>query len=166
MRGFFRTLSCIATTLLVVAGGPALAGEFVAHLSGASEVPPVSTRAQGQAKVSFNQEGTEAGFRLIVANIENVTQAHIHCGPAGANGPVVVFLFGFISGGVSVNGILAQGTFTGSNIIPRGDSDACPGGVGDMADLIAQIEAGNAYINVHTVQNQPGEVRGQLRAAD
>ena len=65
---------------------------FVAHLSGDNEVPPVDTRAQGQAKFQLSKDGNELHFKLIAANIENILQAHIHCGAAGVNGPVVVFL--------------------------------------------------------------------------
>ncbi len=165
MRG--RTLALAALCIAALAATTlAAAGDFTAHLAGRNEVPPVDTRAQGQVKVSFDDAGTTGAFRLITANIQNVTQAHIHCGPPGANGPVVLFLFGFVTGGVNVNGILAQGTFTGSNIIPRAPSAVCPGGVGDLAGLIAQVQAGNAYVNVHTVQNPGGEVRGQLQPAE
>lgn len=133
----------------------------VTHLNGDGEVPPVATLAQGQAVFTASSMDTVA-YRLNVAKIRNVTQAHIHCGEAGVNGPVVVFLFGFVSGGVTVNGILAEGSFTNANIIPRPDSAACPGGVGDLEDLIDRMRTGRAYVNVHTVQNPGGEVRGQI----
>ena len=45
-------------------------------------------------------------FKLIVAQGVLVTQAHIHCGPPGVNGPVVVFLFGLNSAGTDVSGVL------------------------------------------------------------
>ncbi len=131
------------------------------HLSGDQEVPPVDTRAQGQALVYHNDDGT-IGFKLNVANIRNITQAHIHCAPEGTNGQVVAFLFGFVSGGVTVNGILAEGTISDDDVIPRAGSAACPGGVSNLSDLLFQISQGNAYVNVHTTQNPPGEVRGQL----
>lgn len=31
-----------------------------------------------------------------------------------------------------------------------------------IADLVDAIEAGNIYVNVHTVLSLPGEIRGQL----
>jgi len=141
----------------------AMPTNFVAHLSGAGEVPPVETQAQGQVK--FQLRGEALNFKLIAANIDNVTQAHIHCGPADANGPVVAFLFGFVAGGVDVNGILSQGSITAADVIARPDSAVCPGGVADFADLIEQMESGNTYVNVHTVANPPGEIRGQIRLA-
>jgi len=98
-----------------------------AHLTGDQEVPPFDTLAQGQAQFHFRNDGS-IGYKLNVAKIENITQSQIHCGPAGTNGPVVVFLFGFVSAGVTLNGILAEGSFSEGDLIPRPDSAACPGG--------------------------------------
>jgi hypothetical protein len=135
---------------------------FVASLSGQAEVPAVSTLARGQAIFHLSKDGTELGFKLIVANIQNVTQAHIHCGGPDVNGPVVAFLYG-LGPTVSVNGILSQGTLTAASVIPRPDSPACPGGVANFDDVLAKMRSGQAYVNVHTVQNPGGEVRGQIR---
>ncbi len=150
-------------------GSSPSARNFVAPLSHREEVPePVLAETRnptGNAKFRLSGSGTELSYKLIVANIRNVTQAHIHCGVVGEAGPVVAFLFGFVTGGVDVNGILAEGTVTPGDVIPRASSDVCPGGVASFADMIAQIRAGNAYVNVHTVQNPPGEIRGQIRTA-
>ncbi|EGG36330.1 hypothetical protein HMPREF9412_4480 [Paenibacillus sp. HGF5] len=32
-----------------------------------------------------------------------------------------------------------------------------------IRDLIREFERGNAYVNVHTIQNPNGEIRGQVR---
>lgn len=136
----------------------------VAPLSPAQEVPPVEdSNGTGVAKFKLNKAGDELAFKLIVANIDDVTQAHIHCGPAGANGSVVAFLFGFADPAVNVNGPLAQGVLTNADVIARPDSDVCPGGVADFDDLIQQISEGNAYVNVHTIDNPGGEIRGQIK---
>lgn len=140
--------------------------KFVAHLNGEAENPSVDTLGQGQAQVTVSNDGTEVAFKLNVANTRDVTQAHIHCGGPAVNGPVVAFLFGLVPGGVSLNGILAQGTFTNDNIIPRPDSAACPGGITDLDDLIQAMHEGQAYVNVHTIANPSGEIRGQLSPAD
>ena len=97
-----------------------------------------------------------------------VVQAHIHLGPAGQNGPVTAFLFGPVpAGGGRVNGEIARGTITASDLI---------GPLAGMTldDLLAEMVAGNAYVNVHTndgvapTNTGPGdfpggEVRGQIR---
>lgn len=55
---------------------------FRAVLSGGDEVPARDTGARGVATFQLNAEGTELGFRLVVANIENVFVAHIHSRPS------------------------------------------------------------------------------------
>ncbi len=137
-------------------------------LSGAEEVPARPTRARGTAIFHLSEDGTALDYKLNVANIENVVQAHIHVGAFGVNGPIVVFLYGLVpAGGGRVNGVLAEGTITAANFIGllAGKS---------MDDLVAEILAGNTYVNVHTndgvapVNTGPGdfpggEVRGQIR---
>lgn len=167
MRSKTARYALVATLLVLtlVATLPASAGSsrnFRAHLAGRNEVPPVSTLGQGQAIVQISKDESSINFKLIAANIEDVTQAHIHCGPADDNGPVVAFLYGF-GPTVSPDGVLSQGTLTASDVIPRPDSAGCPGGVADLGSLIAQIRAGNTYVNVHTLANPGGEIRGQLR---
>ena len=81
-------LSVVVLGALMI--GVALAGStnFTAHLSGANEVPAVETRGQGQA--IFHLDDDELGFKLIATNINDILQAHIHCGTPGVNGPVFV----------------------------------------------------------------------------
>jgi len=131
---------------------------FRTHLSGREQVSPLDTRAQGQAIFQLNKDGTELSFKLIVANIDNVIGAHIHLAPVGQNGPIVLPLLGnpFIPDpGLTVNGVLVQGTATAADV----------GGplAGDLNTLIDAMRAGNTYVNVHTVEFRPGEIRGQIR---
>jgi hypothetical protein len=140
---------------------------FVATLSGAEEVPPVETLARGQAVFQLSKDGTELSYRLIAANIENAVAAHIHVGVEGANGPVVAFLFGPAApGGGRFDGVLAEGTITSANLV--GPLAGQP-----LSALIAAMEAGNTYVNVHTDDGSApantgagdspgGEIRGQI----
>jgi len=139
-----------------------IGGTFIATLSGAQEVPPEDTLARGQAVVHVNADLSELEFQLVISRLAGVTQAHIHCGPAGANGPVSVFLFGFVPDGVDVSGFLAADGITDADVMSLPDSSACPGGVSNLADLIEHMRNGNAYVNVHTLAHPSGEVRGQL----
>lgn len=140
---------------------------FQAHLDGDSENPVVETKAQGQAKIQLSKDGNSFTFKLIAANIENITQAHIHCGAADVNGPVVVFLYPDSPPASEIpgrfDGVLAEGERTNDDVIVRPDSDACPGGVANFEELIEKIRNGEAYVNVHTTQYPAGEIRGQLR---
>jgi hypothetical protein len=136
---------------------------FTAHLSGINEVPAVNSKGAGQAIFKLNKDGTELHYKLIVANTKNITQAHIHCGEPGVNGPVVVFLFGLVPGGVNQNGVLAEGTITASSIIPRTPSAACVEGLMTFEDLLDRMRNGGAYVNAHTLAFPGGEIRGQIR---
>ncbi len=148
----------LASIVLLITAATALAAghtpqNYRAHLNGAQEVPAVDTRAQGQAILSFDGSLSELHYKLIVANIDDVVASHIHCAPAGANGPVGVTLF---SGGpTSDNGVLAQATVDAPNA-----ENGC--GWSDLGDVHAAIAAGEAYVNVHTLANPPGEIRGQI----
>lgn len=131
---------------------------FDAQLTGGEEVPPVDTDASGHMSLQLSDDETELSFELVVSSIEDVTQAHIHLAPPGVNGPVVAFLFGFVPGGVTIDGTLAEGTITEEDLIARPQV----GFGGTMEELIGRLRAGAAYVNVHTVAHPPGEIRGQL----
>lgn len=134
-----------------------LAKRFVAPLSGAAEVPPVDARGRGVGHFLLSRDGTTLHFMLSVFNIENVTQAHIHLGARDENGPVVAFLFGFVEGGVTLNGLLSMGTITDDDIFAREGFD------GTLASLVQRMRRGETYINTHTVAIPAGEIRGQIR---
>lgn len=149
-----RLVLALLTTLLMLVMAPgALARPttYTAHLTGASEVSAVDTNAVGQAVLRLSRDGTELHYRLIVANIDDVTQAHIHVGAEDANGPVVAFLFGLVAEGVTTNGVLATGTITSDDLVGM-----------SLADLIAELDGGGAYVNVHTLEHPSGEIRGQI----
>jgi hypothetical protein len=142
-----------------------------APLSAREEVPTNASRARGQTSFRLSPDETELQFSLLVANIENVWQAHIHIGAAGVNGPVVVFLYGIVPpGGGRHDGPLSEGVIRESDLIAR---PAINFG-GTMAELVAHLRAGTAYVNVHTNAGPggvsgpghlpPGEIRGQIRA--
>jgi hypothetical protein len=133
--------------------------DFGAPLSGDEEVPPVETRARGNAVFKLSADGATLHYRLIVAGLDSITQSHIHLAPAGVNGPVVVFLYGFNPAGVAVNGTLAEGDITQANLIPR----PAIGFGATMAELVAAMRSGGAYVNVHTIPWPGGEIRGQVR---
>jgi hypothetical protein len=133
---------------------------FVAPASGAQEVPAVDTLARGNAVFQVSKDGESISYKLIVANIENVTMAHIHYGAAGENGPVVVWLYPdapppqLIEG--RFDGVLAEGVITAADLV--GPLAGEP-----LSALIDLMVAGEAYTNVHTSQFPAGEIRGQIR---
>lgn len=139
---------------------------WTAHLSAAEEVPTNASLARGQTVLKLSPDGTELDYRLIVANLDNPIAAHIHLAREGANGPVVAFLYGPAAPGSGrTSGVLATGTITADDLV--GPLAGEP-----LSALIDAIEAGDAYVNVHTndggpVTNEPGdlptgEIRGQI----
>jgi len=132
--------------------------EFSASLSAAEEVPNSGSTATGDA-IFLTADGDSVRFRLRVANIQNVLQAHIHVAATGVNGPVVVFLYPAAPPAVLIpgpfDGTLGEGTFTAANL--RGPLTGL-----QVSDLLAQMLAGNTYANVHTSQFTGGEIRGQI----
>jgi CHRD domain len=146
---------------------PALAGQnFVAALSGNDEVPARDTLARGVATFNLRDDGSALDYRLNVANIDNVFAAHIHCGAAGVNGPVGVTLFMGAPASGTVNGTLAEGSITAPD-----PGNAC--GWTDLAAVVAALQSGNTYVNVHTNDGVAppntgpgdfpgGEIRGQV----
>lgn len=165
-----RKLWIVGALLLVfvAVGAASTAGAreqrlFFAHLTGGQEVPAVETRAHGAALLALDRDESRLGYVVLVARLEGATMAHIHCGSPGVNGPVVAFLFGPVVEGVSGSGLLAKGVVDAGDVIAAPDSPACPGGIANFADLVAKLRDGGAYVNVHTLANPTGEIRGTVQ---
>ena len=127
--------------------------EFAANLTGQEEVPPVDTQATGQAIfVPIQPTNETIDFFVNATGIQAVTQAHIHSGSPGENGPIIVTLFTLnpVQNNVSINGSIAANNLEGPM---QGKT---------VAELINAIKNNTTYVNVHTEQNPNGEIRGQL----
>jgi CHRD domain len=151
-----RTIGAgVATTAVFAAGlwaGIAAAGwgahaeavGLTASLGAAKEVPKpkgVSGNAGGTFSAGLTRKGTgwTLSWRLTFRGLTGAAgSAHIHLAKPGVAGPVAVALCG-----------------------------PCRSGVRGTAKLKARtasaLLAGGAYVNVHTVKNPAGEVRGQIR---
>jgi hypothetical protein len=107
-------------------------------LTGAQEVPPVSTSASGRSTITVGADRTVSGS-VIVTGMEGMA-AHIHQGAAGSNGPVIIPLTK-----------TTATTFT----VPAGSrlSDT---------QYAAYMNSG-LYVNVHSAAHPGGEVRMQLK---
>ena len=131
--------------------------EFQAlSLSGADERPdPVTSDGGGSA--FFDVDGTTVRFRVEVEDIQDVTLAHIHVGGTNVAGPIVVELFN--AGGTPESftdrEVLAEASFTEADI-------QAADGIVTLDDLLDAMADGTTYVNVHTVANPAGEIRGQI----
>jgi CHRD domain len=167
MRGTIVFSAGLTLALLALAPPAVASDNFVAPLSGDQEVPARDTQAVGVATFKLRDEGTALLFKVNVANIDNAFAAHIHCGAVGVNGPVGVTLFVGAPAGGALNGTLAEGTITAPD-----PGNGC--GWTNLAAVLAAMESGNTYVNVHTNDGVPpintgpgdfpgGEIRGQVR---
>lgn len=107
-------------------------------LSGAQEVPPVTTSASGEAAIAVAADGSVSGSVTTMGVIG--TMAHIHMGATGQNGPVVVPLTQAGDGAWSV-----------------------PAGAKLTPEQLKAYKAGELYVNVHSAEHKGGEIRGQLK---
>lgn len=149
MRGksLVAVACAVGVAVVVTAGAVArTAAEQVnlrALLTAAEEVPPPTgnvTGARGTftATASRSATGASLQWRLTFSNLTgDAVAAHIHTAPRGQPGPVSVPLCGPCTSG-------ATGT---------AEVDAT---------VLAAVQAGNAYVNVHTPTNRAGEIRAQL----
>ena len=135
--------------------------EFAAAMTGNEEVPPLATTASAGALFALNSDGTLSYELRATGPIANATQAHIHLGARGQNGPVVLFLYGLSSPMNFLPGdLIASGTVNDASVIAR------PGFVPNIANLVERMRQGRAYANLHTSAFPGGEVRGQVIVTD
>ena len=107
-------------------------------LTGAQEVPPVTTSASGTSYIAISGDGAVAG-NVKTTGIA-ATMAHIHIAPAGQNGPVIVPL------------------------AKAGDNEwTVPSGAKLTPAQLAAYKAGSLYVNVHSDAHKGGEIRAQLK---
>lgn len=133
---------------------------FVAQLSGFQEVPAASTLARGYAGVLTNTTGTGMYYSITLTDASTrITAAHIHLGARDVAGPVVVPLCTPTTTPCASEGMVVAGTF---------DASAFTGQLAGqtLEALIAEMRAGNAYINTHSEKFPGGEARGQLVDVD
>jgi len=122
--------------------------------------------ATGSALVQIaNVGGTQTiTYSLRATGLSSApNNAHIHIIPAGttpAQGPVIVpFKF---TAGATANSVTVDDQATG--FPPAGTKDPDDATKALTADRVIElIKAGRTYVNIHTVNNPSGEIRGDLK---
>ena len=156
-------LCCVVLMLLLATPSTAPAATiYDTPLTGANEVPPNASTATGFATVTLN--GNTLAVFVSFTGLTNIAAAaHIHCCvPAGVNGIVAVPFVGFPAA--------TSGTYSNSfdltlDATYNSAFETASGGTAASAEaaLIAGLNAGQAYANIHDSPNFPGgEIRGQL----
>src|ERR1700730_15034639 len=125
----------------LIAAAPAIAATKVinVNLRGNQEVPRGSPSGSGTAKRTLNSTTARVCFNLTYSGIVAASASHIHKGPRGTAGNVVVVLFGN----------------------PPAKHAGC---VTASKSLVADIERnpGAYYVNIHTARYPGGAIRAQL----
>lgn len=154
-RALLLALAAVAAVIVLRPGlsSAQVGPNYTASLSGANEVPPVETDASGIFIGGYNSTDDTFDWDLDAQGAE-FTMGHIHLGEPGENGPIVVTLF-----------------MVGEEEDPTTDVDLA-GSVSfedlenDLEDnwpaFLDALENGELYVNLHSVDNPAGEIRGQL----
>ncbi|HLF90676.1 MAG TPA: CHRD domain-containing protein [Anaerolineales bacterium] len=137
----FVTIAALMLAMLVLVGTATAGGRpFSTTLTGAAEVPVTGDPdGSGSASITLNHGQREVCFELTVSDIAPAAAAHIHIGPVGVPGPVVVPL-------VPPTG---------------GSSSGCVSAERELIKAIIQAPE-EYYVNVHNAEFPGGALRGQL----
>jgi hypothetical protein len=134
-----QALARILGLCIVVGFAPAVLAvpvEFVVPLDGAQEVPgPGDPDGMGTAFLSIETDTLTIDWDISVSNIDfPLTGIHIHVGPAGVEGPIVLDFNNQLSGSGLMDPVLAAVLASPSNY----------------------------YVNVHNQPFPAGAIRGQI----
>ena len=132
-----KIVGAIAVVSLAACAGMGGGGPVRVSLTGAQEVPPVSTRGSGSGSFTIGEDGSVSGS-VTTTGVAGF-MAHLHMAAKGQNGPVILPL------------------------TKSGDTYSAPAGAKLNAAQLSAFKAGNVYVNVHSPQNKGGEVRDQLQ---
>ncbi len=137
---------------------------YTTTLLGSNEVPPTGSPGTGTAFITLS--GNTLDVSVTFSGLDSVdTMSHIHCcAPVGTNASVAVPFTGFPVG-------VTSGTYTGvfdltSAATYNSTFLSSVGGTAAAAEaaLIAGLNSGMTYANIHTSNFPGGDIRGQLAA--
>ena len=167
MRFVSPALVLIAALMLQTPAAQATPMTFVGHLSGLNEVPAINSPGTGLATVIVDPVAQTLQVNATFSGLtSNAVAAHIHCcAPFGTNAGVATTVPAFpgfplgVTSGIYTSVVfdLTQSTIYNPAFV------TLEGGLAQAeAALIAGIEGGQTYFNIHTVNNVGGEIRSQL----
>lgn len=111
---------------------------YAVGITGAQEVPAVSTNARATGFFMLQKHNGKLSFNIVADGLSGpITGIHLHRATAGSNGAVVEDLTSYVSGN----------RITGSV---------------DPANYLNALMNDSIYVNIHTAANPNGEIRGQL----
>ena len=144
---------------------------YTATLSGSAESPPNASPGTGNATVTVDTTANTMEVQVTFANLTTPdTAAHIHCctaspGTGTAGVATVTPTFTGFPGGVTSGtydhtfDMTLASSYNSAFVTANGGTPASA-----FAALVAGLNAGDAYLNIHTTQFPGGEIRGFLNA--
>jgi hypothetical protein len=165
VRMTHRLFATVAISTLIGLAASAQAKTYETILLGTNEVPPNASPATGFAMVTVSGDSliVHETFADLIGGASSA--AHIHCCTApGTNVGVAVPFVGFpaVTSGTYDHtfDLLNPTTYTAAFLAGPGGGTA----LGAEAALIAGLDAGQAYANIHNPTFPGGEIRGFLTA--
>ena len=173
MRYFSLALVLMGALVLQTPAANATPMTFVGNLSAANEVPPVVSPGTGLATIILDPTAQTLQVNATFSGLtSNDVAAHIHCcAPLGTNAGVATTVPAFpgfplgVTSGTYSSPVFDLTQSTIYNTTPITGFVALQGGIPQAeAALIAGIENGETYFNIHTTMFPGGEERDFLRA--
>lgn len=169
MRRWPLVFAVIAAATLAPLSARATLITFGAPLLGATESPPVASPGTGSTIVSLNTDTHEMRVYVTFSGlVGNATVSHIHCctalpftfnvGVATALPSFPGFPAGVTSGSYDhIFNLTDTASWSPAFLTAAGGSTSVA-----EANLLAALETGRAYLNIHSVPFPAGELRGFL----
>jgi len=172
-----KTILIAMSLATALVAGSAIANDgkrnFNVRADGFQEVP-VAIFTTGRATLRLRDQGDHFVYRLrfrnLIGNIENSLGAHIHFGRPGINGGILAFVCGtnILSGPADTPLCISDGQGNGEvrGIISAEDilEVGAQGFPANDIDAFRQaVQAGAAYLNIHTDAFPAGEIRGDFQ---
>ena len=131
-------------------------GHFVANLSGKGVFPPANTKASGQASFNLTNQGSKMTYHVTAHNLTGVTQVTLEFSTGGRARNLVTLYDSVKSGPTGkIDGILTQGNFSASDLIPDPK-------VKQISDLVKAMTDGNIVLRVRTIALPNGVLEGKM----
>src|SRR5712671_389287 len=167
MRYLSPALVLMGALMLQTPAAHAVPITFVGNLSGANEVPSNASPGTGLATIFLDPTAQTLQVNVTFSGLMSTdTAAHIHCcAPLGTNAGVATTVptFPGFPLGVTSGTYSSQVFDLTQPLIYNPAFITLEGGIVQAeAALIAGIEGGQTYFNIHTVNNPGGEIRSQL----
>ncbi len=171
LRRAYGLLGTLATAALV--SNVAHAETIHVDLDGYQVAIPgtISTAGSGFFRARIDRKDGTIEYELSYQDLEgDILQSHIHLGRPATNGGIFLFLCTNLGNDPAGTAPLCPGpregmvtrTVTASEIVSFAGVGVQGIAPGELDEVLDAIDAGAAYVVVHTTLHPPGELRGDI----